>query len=153
MNIEIRKMIPDDLPQALELLKKWNMAPIQPSEDNPDPERRSILIENSFVALDEGRLAGICSYIVLSETSAETASLAVNPGCLGLGVGYALQEARLNEMRDRGIAEVFTETDRPETINWYIEKFGYTKIGSHKKKHAFSLETEDAWTVLKLELR
>jgi hypothetical protein len=63
-----------------------------------------------------------------------------------------LQSARLDEMRRRGIRRVRTEADRPETIRWYVEMFGYRIVGTNPKKHAFSLEDVDFWTVLELDL-
>lgn len=152
MNILLRKMTPDDLPDVIELLSKWNMAPIEPSPVNPDPERDSINIENSFVAVDESRIIGVSSYFLLSEDTAETASLAVDPEYKGKGIGYKLQKARIKEMKERGIKKVRTETDRPETIDWYIRKFGYKIIGKNKKKHHFSLENVEYWTVMELDI-
>ena len=55
-------------------------------------------------------------------------------------------------MRARGVKRVRTETDRPETIRWYVERFGYRIVGSNPKKHDFSLPEVDTWTVLELEL-
>ncbi len=46
----VRKMRPDDLPGALQILRHWNMAPVAPSSEVPDPERTSIEIDNAFVA-------------------------------------------------------------------------------------------------------
>ena len=151
-NISIRKMIKNDTSQILEILNKWNMAPSEPSKENPDPERTSLLIENTFVAVDGEKIVGVCSYIVLSEELAETASLAVNPDYRGTGLGFLLQKARLQEMTERGIKIVRTETDRPATIAWYIRKFGYRLIGKNPKKHNFSLADVDHWTILELNL-
>jgi len=147
--IRIRKMEPGDLPEAREILDEWNMAP---RDDLPQAERSEIRLENSFVAEEEGRVIGMASYIVHGPEKAETASLAVRPECRGRGIGARLQRARLEEMRQRGIRTVRTETDRPETIRWYVEKFGYRKVGTKPKKHDFSLEDRDQWTVLELDL-
>ncbi|MBI3223124.1 MAG: GNAT family N-acetyltransferase [Nitrosomonadales bacterium] len=95
MSVEIRKMRKDDLQRALALLAAWNMAPRPPTAEIPDPERASLNIDNSFVALHDGKLVGVASYIVLDKETAETASLAVAKTCQGLGVGYLLQKARL----------------------------------------------------------
>ena len=45
-----------------------------------------------------------------------------------------------------------TETDRAETVDWYIRKFGYRKVGVNPKKHNFSLSDVDEWVVLELDL-
>lgn len=149
-NVVIRKMTHDDLQAALAILAKWGMAP-RPDLENA--ERSGIEIGNSFVAqTEEGRIVGIASYIVHDSQHAETASLAVDPEVRGTGVGYQLQQARLKEMNARGIQKVRTETDRPETIDWYVRKFGYRIVGSNPKKHPFSLPDVDEWTVLEVEL-
>lgn len=150
--IVVRKMREDDLSACLAILGQWNMAPRPPSAAVPDPERSAIDVANGFVAECDGRIVGTCSYIVHSPEVAETASLAVDRGHKGGGVGYLLQQARLEEMRARGIRTVRTETDRPETIRWYVERFGYRIVGTNPKKHAFSLEDVDHWTVLELTL-
>ena len=107
---------------------------------------------HAFVAEVDGRIAGTCSYLLLAEDVAEAASLAVDPAVKGQGVGFRLQEARLDEMRARGIKKVRTETDRSATIRWYLERFGYRIVGSNPKKHDFSLADVDTWTVLDLDL-
>ncbi len=142
-----------DLDAAMQILRQWNMAPVPPSKENPEPERSSINVQNSFVAVHEARVVGVCSYIMHSRQLAETASLAVHPDWRRNGIGYRLQCARLEEMRERGVKKVRTETDRPETIDWYMTRFDYRKVGRSQKKHAFSLENVHYWTVLELDLR
>jgi 3-keto-5-aminohexanoate cleavage enzyme len=148
----LRKMTAGDVDAAMRILDVWNMAPVPASAENPDPERSGIDIKNAFVALCGDQIAGVASYIDLSADVAETASLAVDPQFKGKGIGYRLQAARLSEMKKRGFSRVRTETDRPETIEWYIRKFGYRIVGKNPKKHAFSLPDVDCWTVLELEL-
>ena len=150
--LRVRKMRQDDLAGALRLLSMWNMAPRPPSAENPDPERSTIDIDNAFVAEVEGRIVGIGSYFLLSDGWAETASLAVDPEPRFAGVGVLLQQARLDEMRRRGVRHVRTETDRPATVRWYVGRFGYRIVGTNPKKHAFSLPDVDHWTVLELDL-
>jgi 3-keto-5-aminohexanoate cleavage enzyme len=148
----LRKMREEDGPAVLALLGQYNMAPLKPSADVPDPERSGIAVENTFVAEKGGFLVGVSSYFLHSEELAETASLAVDASCRGMNVGYLLQKARLEEMRARGVKRVRTETDRPETVAWYVRKFGYTVVGTNPKKHEFSLRDVDHWTVLDLDL-
>ncbi len=150
--VRIRKMREADLPACMAILERWNMAPRPADVNNPDPERSGIDIGNGFVAEAEGGIVGTCSYIVHTPELAETASLAVDPACKGGGVGVLLQKARLDEMRQRGIKTVRTETDRPDTIRWYVEKFGYRVVGTNPKKHSFSLADVPFWTVLELDL-
>ena len=149
MEIEIRKMTDADLLGALRVLEEYGMAP---TPDRADAERSALDVGNAFVALAGDRIVGVAGYIVHSKTYAETASLAVLPEAQGLSVGYRLQTARLDEMRARGILTVRTETDRPETVEWYVRMFGYRVTGTNPKKHAFSREDVDDWTVLELDL-
>jgi 3-keto-5-aminohexanoate cleavage enzyme len=95
---------------------------------------------------------GVASYILHGPRRAETTSLAVDPRWRGSGVGEKLHRARLAEMKALGVEEIFTETDRPEVIAWYVRKFGYRVAGTRRKKHAFSLPDVDHWTVLELSL-
>lgn len=150
--VVVRKMRRSDLPGALRILARWNMAPRAPSAEVPDPERTSIDIGNAFVAEAGGRIVGTCSYFLLGDGWAETASLAVDPEPRFAGVGVLLQQARLDEMRGRGVRRVRTETDRPATVRWYVRRFGYRIVGTNPKKHAFSLPDVDHWTVLELDL-
>jgi len=152
MDIIIRKLIPEDIEQVVQLLSLWNLAPIAPSPECPEPEKSSMSIDTAFVACDGGRLIGVSSYSVISEDLAETMSLAVAPEYRGRGIGYRLQAARLKEMKERGIRVVRTDTDRPETIQWYIKKFGYRIVGCKKKRHPSSLPYVNYWTVLELNL-
>ena len=149
MGIVVRKMAPEDLDSVLEILAGWNM---RPRDGDVEAERTGVEVEHSFVALDGDRIVGVASYLLLSGKLAETASLAVDPSVRGQGVGYQLQRARLQEMAARGIETVRTETDRPETIDWYVRKFGYRIVGTNPKKHDFSLSDVDHWTVLELDL-
>ncbi|MEM8885976.1 MAG: GNAT family N-acetyltransferase [Planctomycetota bacterium] len=150
--IEIRRILPAEVDAAMAILDGWNMAPRAPDAGTPEVERSGLDLARTFVALHEGRVVGVASYIVHDAELAETASLAVDPSVRGEGVGARLQEARLEEMRAQGIRRVRTETDRPATIDWYIRKFGYRKVGVNPKKHAFSLDDVDHWTVLELDL-
>ena len=152
MSVTIRKMRSEDYAASMQILDKWNMAPVAPSATLQNPERSELDIEHSFVAERDGVIVGVSSYIVHSPELAETASLAVDPSCQGLGLGYQLQLARLREMQAKGIRKVHTETDREDTIAWYMRKFGYVRVGTNPKKHDFSLADVDEWTVLQLDL-
>lgn len=150
--IVVRKMEEADRPAAMEILSRWNMAPRPPSAEQPEVERSGLDLGRSFVAESGGRVVGVASWIDHGGGLAETASLAVDPSVRGRGIGFLLQEARLAEMRALGIRRVRTETDRPETIRWYVGRFGYRVVGRNPKKHEFSRKDVDHWTVLELEL-
>ena len=136
-----------DINAVVDILDKWNMAPIPVSADNPDPERDGINIESSFAATDGERIVGVFSYIIHNDELVETASLAVDPEYKGKGIGLQLQQARLSEMRQKGYKRVRTETDWQSTIDWYIQKFAYRVIETNPKKHNFGLADVDHWTV------
>ncbi|MCC6946505.1 MAG: GNAT family N-acetyltransferase [Bradyrhizobiaceae bacterium] len=150
--VVIRKMHEDDRPRVMELLSFWNMAPRAASPEIPDPERSSLIVEHTFIAIADGTLVGVASYILHGNGFAETASLAVDKAWLGTKVGERLQTIRLIEMQTRGVVRVRTEADRPEVIDWYIRKFGYRIAGTARKKHDFGLSSVDHWTVLELNL-
>jgi ribosomal protein S18 acetylase RimI-like enzyme len=152
LQIEIRPMRPQELARVVEILAHWNMAPVAPSAACPVPEATGLEEGSTFVAVVGGGIVGVASYVLRGEDRAETASLAVDPAWRGRGIGERLQRERLAAMKARGVRRVRTETDRPETIAWYLRKFGYRVTGSVPKKHAFSLEQVPHWTVLELDL-
>lgn len=148
----VRKMRSTDTAAALALLAQWGMAPVAASSATPHPERDRLELDNTFVAVLQDRLIGVASWLPVDATRAETASLAVDKAYIGCGVGQKLQEARIAEMRGKGIATVRTETDRPEVIRWYMDKFGYRIVGTNPKKHTFGAAERNYWTVLELSL-
>lgn len=149
----IRKMRLPDMESALTILARWNMAAFPASPEAPDPERNDIDLPNTFVAELEGRVVGVASYLMQDDGWAETCALAVDPDYLGCGIGFQLQEARLDEIRTRGLSRIRTETDRPEVIQWYLEKFGYRRAGTRQKKLPYlGMADCDHWTVLELTL-
>lgn len=149
---EIRRMEEKDLPEVMALLAKWNMAPLSRTETGVTPERDHIEVANTFVAILQNKLVGVASFLLIDDQHAETASLAVDPDYLGCGIGYELQQKRLDEMRAMGIRHVRTEADRPQVIRWYIDKFGYRVGGQIAKRHDFGDSGRGQWTLLELKL-
>jgi N-acetylglutamate synthase-like GNAT family acetyltransferase len=153
-DVTIRKMREVDRVSVIAILARWNMAPVPLSPNVPDSERLDLAADGTaIVAVVGDRIVGVASYVLHSGRRAETASLAVDPAWRGTGVGAKLQLARLAELKARGVEEIFTETDRPDVIDWYIRKFGYRIVGTRRKKHDFSLRDVDHWTILELDLR
>jgi 3-keto-5-aminohexanoate cleavage enzyme len=150
--VEIRKMAQGEIGRVIEILTCWNMAPVAPSAACPEPEATGLGIGSTFVAVVEGSIVGVSSYILRGDGWAETASLAVDPEWRGKGIGESLQRARLAELRALGMKHVRTEADRPESIAWYLRKFGYRVAGTVPKKHSFGVEQVPHWTVLVLDL-
>ena len=152
MDVEIRKMRPEDLPQALELLRLWNLAPMAPTADVPQPERTGLIVENTHVAVAGERVVGLGSFIQLSPTEAEGASFAVAPEYRGTAVGSLLVVAGRREMYARGIRKIYSETDRPENVNWLTKRFGYRIVGKAAKRQSFGDPTITEWTRLEVDL-
>ena len=153
-DVTIRKMREEDRASVTTILAQWNMAPVPLSPDVPESERLDIAADGTaIVAVAGNRIVGVASYVLHGARRAETASLAVDPAWRGTGVGAKLQIARLVELKARGVEEIFTETDRPDVIDWYVRKFGYRIAGTRRKKHDFSLRDVDHWTILELDLR
>jgi GNAT superfamily N-acetyltransferase len=151
MTVTFRDMQPADLDQVLALLAHWNLAPLAPSPDNPHPERTTFAVENATVAVDGGRIVGVNSFLVLSQTTAEGASFAVAPAYRGQGIGKQLIAASRRKMYHRGIRTLKSEADRPEVIRMFVER-GARVVGTVPKRHAFGSADADHWTVLEIDL-
>jgi len=145
-------MRPDDLDQVMRLLARWNIAPISPCAEIPNPERSEIIVGNTVVAEEDGRIVGVRSFIQHTATEAEGASLAVDAAYHGKGIGKALIVAGYRMMLERGIRRVRVETDRPEVIAWLRGNFGHRVVGMTPKRHPFGRSDIDHWTVLEIEL-
>lgn len=152
MTVEIRKMQSSDLMNVTALLGYWNIAPVAPSSEIPDPERTELIVENTYVAIDGDRIVGVCSFIQHSPIVAEGASLAVDPAYHRLGIAESLASAIRREMYSRGVRTVRLESDRPESISWLVRHRGYQIVGTTPKRHAFGAHDIDHWTVLHLDL-
>ena len=145
-NVVIEKAAADDLPAIMELLKLANMHYIGSAE------MPAISYENYFVARMDGKVAGFCGYKVLSPTDAKTELMVVHPDFRGLGIGFELQQRRMEDMFAKGIKTLRTNTDLPQTIKWYQKHFGYRKIGTLKKINQFGYPDIDHWTTLQVDL-
>ena len=145
-NLIIEKAAGDDLPAIMELLKLANMHYIGSAE------MPAITYENYFVARLEGKVVGFSGYKILSATDAKTELMVVHPDCRGLGIGYKLQKRRMEDMLSKGIKKLTTNSDLPETIEWYQKYFGYRTIGELKKVNEFGDPNVDRWTTLEVDL-
>lgn len=135
-----------DLRAILEVMRFFNMHHV-PSEEMP-----MIDLERFFVARIEGVIVGAAGYTMLSPSEGKTTLLGVHPDLSGLGIGKALQVARLEAMYALGAKTVLTNADIPETIAWYKKHFGYREIGRLKKIHPFGLMQVDHWTTIQMDL-
>ena len=147
--VEIRMMRDADLPEAIALLAGANIAPVAPSVAIPHPERTDLIVDNTYVAVADGRLVGVRSFIQLSPTEGEGASLAVDPAYRGTGLAERLWLTGCREMYRRGIRTIRGETDKPD---WFVERLGYRVVGTVPKRHPFGRLDVDHWTVIELDL-
>ena len=146
MQYTIEKARPADLPAILEVMRFFNMHHV------PSAEMPALDLDCFFVARLDGKIVGAGGYAMLSPTEGKTTLLGVNPELSGLGIGKALQVARLEAMYALGAQTVLTNADIPDTIAWYKKHFGYLEIGRLKKIHSFGLEHIDHWTTIRMDL-
>jgi 3-keto-5-aminohexanoate cleavage enzyme len=121
----------------------------------PSPEMDDFDVGHWFVAESEGQVVGLAGYRIINTgrgRAGKTTLLAVEPSQRSKGIGRALQELRMELMRDAGAERVVTNADRPETIAWYERHFGYQRVGSVAKEHEFGLPDVDRWTTLEASL-
>ena len=144
--IQIRKAVAADRQVIFDLLEQANMHNV------PSPEMPELTFENYCIATVDGDVAGFCGYKILSASEAKTELMVVDRKFRGLGIGYALQEWRMEDMLAKGITTLTTNTDLPATIAWYKKHFGYREVGKLKKLHEFSDPNIDHWTTLQTDL-
>ncbi len=135
-----------DLPEIMAVLKTANMHHI------PSPEMPEFDLACAFVARMTGRVVGVAGYKVLSADEAKTTLLAVLPETRRNGIGRKLQERRMDELAALGVRTLTTNADRPDTIVWYENHFGYVRVGTLPKLHSFGLENVSEWTTLETDL-
>jgi uncharacterized protein (DUF849 family)/ribosomal protein S18 acetylase RimI-like enzyme len=141
--------LPADRRPMLDILETVNMHRV------PSPEMDDFDVGHWFVAEVGGEMVGVAGYRILRDGSGlagKTTLLAVLPEHRELGIGRALQELRMELMRDAGATRVITNADRPETIAWYERHFGYRRVGEVEKVHEFGLPDVDTWTTLEAPL-
>jgi len=146
MSVVIDKALPEDRPRILELLEQANMHHI------PSPEMPEVAWDNYFVARLDGEVVGFSGYKIQSATEAKTELMVVDKKCRGLGIGFILQERRMEDMVNRGIQTLITNADLPPTIAFYKKHFGYREVGKLKKDHEFGDPGIDQWTTLQVDL-
>jgi len=142
--------LPADREAILLVLETANMHRV------PSPEMDDFDVGRWHVAVTGELIVGVAGFRLLETPDGpvgKTTLLAVHPEARGHGIGRALQEQRMELMRDAGATRVITNADRPDTIAWYERHFGYRKIGEVAKLHEFGLPEVDHWTTLEAPLR
>lgn len=144
----IRPAKEKDYAEMLRVLKTVNMHYI-PSEEMPLLDWK-----NCFVAerCADHYIVGMSGWVMTAPDAAKTTLMAVLPECRGFNLGHMLQTIRMVAAYYSGAGKMITNADRPETIDWYKRKFGYTEIGHLQKVHEFGLHDVHEWTTLETNL-
>lgn len=142
----IERARPKDRDAILEVMRPWNMHHV------PSPEMEELDTSCFFVARHDGRVVGAAGWAVVSQKRGKTTLLGVLPEHSGRGLGRALQEARLEAMAALGVRTVTTNADRPRTITWYRDVFGYREVGRLPKVAEFGDPDVPEWTTLEPDL-
>ncbi len=136
-----------DLDAILEVMASANMHHIGSAE------MPALDLERFFVVRQQGRIVGAAGWELVETELGKTTLLAVLPEARGAGLGERLQLARMEAMRRAGARRVRTNADRPDTIAWYCERFGYEKVGELAKVEEFGDPAIDSWTTLEAPLK
>lgn len=142
----LRPARPDDREAILECLRPWNLHHV------PSPEMERIELDCFFVAELAGRIVGAAGYTLLAPGHGKTTLLGVLPQHHALGIGAALQEARVEAMAEQGATKITTNADRPQVIAWYKKHWGYREVGRLPKLHSFGDDAVAEWTTLEMEV-
>ena len=145
-NYKIRFARFQEIPAIIELMRPYNMHHI------PSPEMGPLDHKCFIVAEQNGQLLGAAGYTFLSDDVGKTTLMAVRPDCTKMGLGRKLQTRRMQILRGLGCVKIITNADRPETISWYKQHFGYREIGKLPKIHSFGLNDVAEWTTLEADL-
>lgn len=146
MSYTIKRAEGSDREAILEVMRPWNMHHV------PSVEMEELDLSCFFVAHLSGRIVGAAGYRILSRSQGKTTLLGVYPEFSGLGIGRALQDARLEVMYKAGIKKVTTNADRIATILWYKKNYNYYEVGTLKKECPFGLLDVDHWTTIEMDL-
>ncbi len=142
----LRPARPDDRDAILECLRPWNMHHV------PSPEMEQVELDRFFVAELSGRIVGAAGYTFLAPGHGKTTLLGVLPQHNALGIGAALQEARVQAMAAQGATKITTNADRPQVIAWYKKHWGYREVGRLPKLHCFGDDAVVEWTTLEMDV-
>ena len=152
--VTLRKMVADDRPAVLHPPRRWNMAPIAPSAEVPDPERSGINLGEHLrrpFARPDRRGGELPAYRRSDRRDGQPGGRSRLSWVATSAFGCRKPAWRRCDVS--ASAEDRTEADRPETIHWYVDKFGYHIVGASRKRHPFSRLDRNEWTVLELDLQ
>lgn len=127
----------EDLPQVMEIENASYTAPW------PEASFRGLLRRPDaaiFVAENEGEIVGYAaSWAVLDQ--GELGNIAVAPGHRGQGVAKRLMDAVIEEMRERGVHELYLEVRVTNTVAQHLyEQYGFVEIGCRPNYYTSPIE-------------
>jgi N-acetylglutamate synthase-like GNAT family acetyltransferase len=157
----IRKAKEQDIEAILDVLGSYNFKVLNAVDGAPvDDDASDILylrneiteldLKHAFVALHNGKIVGFCHYKHLEEGVAKTTLITVLPQYRELGLGKALQLARMKEAYEGGHKRLMTFCESPAAIRWYMKHFNYKILGTEPLLHRlyfFKLKDTVIWGI------
>lgn len=158
---KIRKANESDINGILNVLSSYNFKVIKAADGSPIDDDYAgtitlrnqvteIDLQNAFVALCDGKIAGFSHYKHLEEGTAKTTFITVLPEYRGLGLGEKLQLARMKEAYEKGYKKLITFCETPATVDWYVKHFNYKILRTepvYHSLHFFQLKDQIIWAV------
>jgi len=146
MTVMIRKALEADMESILKVLRSYECKVIHPVDNAPIDddyghvitvinELSALKLENAFVAQLDDVIAGFCHYKHYSSDTAKTTLMSVLPQYRELGIGRALQVARMKEAHEKGYRKMLTYCDVPKTAVWYQKNFQYVVLRTEPNHH------------------
>jgi len=138
-DVAIRPMRPEDLPRIMEIERASYTAPW------PEASFRGLLGRadaSVHVAEIDGRIVGYAACWAVLEQG-ELGNIAVAPEHRGRGISKTLMDAVIDDMRARGVRELFLEVRVTNDVarNLY-ERYGFEEIGC--RPDYYTAPVEDA---------
>ncbi len=138
-DVVIRPMRREDLPRVMEIERASYTAPW------PEASFRGLLSRTDasiHIAENEGRIVGYAACWAVMEQG-ELGNIAVAPGQRGRGIAKRLMDAVIEDMRERGVRELFLEVRVTNDVARHLyERYGFEEIGC--RPDYYTAPVEDA---------
>lgn len=159
---QIEPALDTDHDAILELMAHWNMqhVPSAEVEELYLPGFNVVRAAHDDLATGggadggpaPGALIAACGHKLIAPGRGKNTLFAVHPRWRGHGLGHRLMDSALLALRRAGARTVLTNTDRPQSVAWYRDCYGYRIIGRLPKLMDFGDSAVDHWTTLELDL-
>lgn len=146
----------------LELMAHWNMQHVPsveveelylPGFNVVRPAHDGLATSGGAYATPApGALVAACGHKLIAPGRGKNTLFAVHPRWRGQGLGHQLMDSALLALRRAGARTVLTNTDRPQSVAWYRDCYGYHIIGRLKKLMDFGDCSIPFWTTMELDL-